>query len=110
MGDDTRSTASGGATDGLFTRVARNLLDRIGPQASGSAAAAPTTASAVRLTSRLTVADGVAISTGLRAPSRIGPMVTPSPPVIFSRLKEMLAASRFGMINRLASPFNVESG
>ncbi len=47
MGDGTRNSTSGGATDGLFTRVARNLLDRIGPQASGRAAAAPTTASAL---------------------------------------------------------------
>lgn len=44
------------------------------------------------------------------APIRIGPTVTPLPPVIFSTLNRMLAASRFGQISRLASPFSEVSG
>jgi hypothetical protein len=42
--------------------------------------------------------------TGARVPSRIGPMVTPSPAACLSRLKAMLAASSVGMMSRLASP------
>ena len=89
-------------------RMAAEMTAR--PRLQSPALAAPTTASAVRLTSRRTVAEGVAISTVFCAPSRIGPMVTPSPPVIFSRLNEMFAASRFGITSRFASPFSVESG
>ena len=62
------------------------------------------------LTIRRTVADGVRMCTGALAPSRMGPIVTPWPPVIFSTLNRMLAASRFGQISTLAAPLSVESG
>jgi len=39
------------------------------------------------LTMRLTVAEVVRMWTGLAAPSRMGPMVMPSPAAVFSRLK-----------------------
>ena len=93
----------------LSMAVDRNKVVKLG-EYGYAPAAAETTASAVRLTSRRTVAEGVAISTGLRAPRRIGPIVIPSPPVILSRLNEMFAASRFGITSRFASPFSVESG
>ena len=48
--------------------------------------------------------------TGRAAPSRIGPMVTPPPAAVLSRLKEMLAASRVGMMSRFASPFSLVRG
>ncbi len=48
--------------------------------------AASTTVSAVMLTMRRTVAVGVMTCTGRAAPSRTGPMVMPSAPVILSRL------------------------
>ncbi|MNN43257.1 hypothetical protein D3C81_1574830 [compost metagenome] len=48
--------------------------------------------------------------TGLAAPSRIGPTVTPCPPVILSRLKAMLAASSVGMTSRLALPASLVFG
>ena len=76
---------------------------RVSAFAAVSCAALPT-ASAVMLTTRRTVAEGVRMCAGRAAPSRIGPTVTPWPPVIFSTLKRMLAASRFGQISRLASP------
>src|SRR4029078_8170161 len=50
-----------------------------------------TTVSAVMLTIRRTVADGVRMFTGLATPSRIGPSVTPEPDAAFSRLNEMFA-------------------
>ena len=56
------------------------------------------------LTMRRTVADGVTMCTGRAAPSSIGPMVTPPPEAVLSRLKEMLAESSVGMIRRFASP------
>lgn len=40
MVDDRKDPPTDGIGDGLFTRVARRLLDRIGPQASGAASAA----------------------------------------------------------------------
>src|SRR6185369_2829742 len=73
-------------------------------------ALASATASAVMLTMRRTVAEGVRICTGRAAPSRIGPMVTLSEEAILSRLKEMLAASSVGITSRLASPFILEFG
>ena len=48
-------------------------------------------------TSRRTLADGVRMCTGRAAPSRIGPIVTPPPAAVFSRLKAMLAASSVGI-------------
>ena len=45
--------------------------------------------------------SGSGCAPGCAAPSRIGPTVTPSPATIFSALKVMLAASRFGMTSRL---------
>src|SRR5678815_2207314 len=48
---------------------------------------ASATASAVMLTMRRTVAEGVRIWTGRPAPSRIGPMVTFSAEATLSRLK-----------------------
>src|SRR5881628_1040352 len=71
---------------------------------------APATVTAVMLTTRRTVADGVRMCTGRAAPSRIGPMVTPPPPAVLSRLNEMFAASRFGMMRRFASPRSFELG
>ena len=91
-------------------RLARDGGRSDGAPSLQSPVPAPTTASAVRLTSRRTVAEGVEIRTVFCAPSRIGPMVTPSPPVTFSMLKEMFAASRFGITSKFAPPFSVESG
>ena len=48
--------------------------------------------------------------TGRAAPSRIGPIVMPSPAAVFSRLKAILAASSVGMIRRFASSFRRERG
>src|SRR5438034_4219221 len=62
------------------------------------------------LTTRRTVADGVRMCTGRAAPSRIGPMVTPPPEAVFSRLKAMFAASSVGITRRFASPRNRERG
>src|SRR6185503_8782092 len=56
-------------------------------------APASTTASAVMFTIRRTVAEGVTMCTARAAPSRIGPIVTPSAEVVFSRLNAMFAAS-----------------
>jgi hypothetical protein len=47
---------------------------------------ASTTHSAVMLTMRLTVADGVRICTGLAQPSSTGPIAMPLPAVVLSRL------------------------
>src|SRR5574340_831283 len=71
---------------------------------------ASTTDSAVMFTRRRTVAVGVRICTGLAEPRSIGPTVTPSPPLTLSRLNAMLAASRLGMMSRLASPLSSDSG
>jgi len=40
---------------------------------------------------------------GFRRTQQHGPIVTPSPAIIFNKLKAIFAASRFGMISRLAS-------
>src|SRR5258706_15073827 len=85
-------------------------LRRVGDSFSSPKALASTTVSAVMLTMRLTVAEEVRICTGRAAPSRIGPMVMPSPAAVFSRLKAILAASKVGMIRRLASSFKRERG
>ncbi len=61
-------------------------------------------------TSRRTVAEAVRMCAGFAAPSRIGPTVTPWPPVIFSTLNRMFAASRLGSTSRLAEPVSVVSG
>src|SRR4051794_1852753 len=74
------------------------------------AALASATVSAVMLTMRRTVADGVRMCTGLAAPSNTGPIAMPPPAAVFSRLYEMLAASMFGHTRRLASPDSVVSG
>ena len=71
---------------------------------------ASATASAVMLTRRRTVAEGVRMCTGRAAPSRIGPMVTPPPEAVFNRLNEMFAASSEGMMSRFASVVRRESG
>ena len=47
---------------------------------------ASTTHSAVMLTIRRTVADGVSTCTGLAQPSRIGPIAMPLPAAVLSRL------------------------
>ena len=62
------------------------------------------------LTTRRTVADGARMCAGKAAPSRIGPTVTPWPPVTFSTLNRMFAASMFGSTSRLAAPLSVLSG
>ncbi|MFM2347731.1 MAG: hypothetical protein RL654_2484 [Pseudomonadota bacterium] len=49
-------------------------------------ALASATVSAVMLTMRRTVAEGVSTCTGLAAPSSTGPMAMPPPAVVFSRL------------------------
>ena len=51
---------------------------------------------------RRTVDDGVRMCAVAAAPSKIGPIVMPSPPVTFSTLNSMLAASRLGQIRMLA--------
>src|SRR6185437_8242837 len=73
-------------------------------------ACASTTASAVMLMMRRTVAVGVRMCTGFAAPRRMGPTVMPQPPTVFSRLKEMFAASSVGMTRRFASPFRRDCG
>src|SRR6185436_7750066 len=73
-------------------------------------ALASATESAVMLTMRRTVAEGVRMCTGRAVPRRIGPMVTLSADATFSRLKEMLAASMVGITSRFASPFSFELG
>src|SRR3954468_5839328 len=73
-------------------------------------ALASATASAVMLTMRRTVAEGVRMCTGRAAPSRIGPTVTPPPAAVLRRLNEMLAASSVGMMSRFASPRSLEFG
>ena len=78
--------------------------------ATGAGREQSTTVSAVMLTMRRTVADGVRMCTGLATPSRIGPSVTPPPAAAFSRLNAMFAASSVGMISRFASPFSRELG
>ena len=50
------------------------------------AALASATVSAVMLTMRRTVADGVRMCTGLAAPSSTGPIAMPPPAAVFSRL------------------------
>ena len=50
------------------------------------AAFASATVSAVMLTMRRTVADGVRMCTGLAAPSNTGPIAIPPPAAVFSRL------------------------
>ena len=47
---------------------------------------------------------------GAFTPSRIGPTVTPWPPVTLSTLNRMFAASRFGSTSRFALPVSGESG
>ena len=79
-------------------------------QPAGLLSAASATASAVMLTMRRTVALGVKMCTGRAAPSSTGPTVTPWPPVIFSTLKRMLAASKFGSTSKFAAPLSVVSG
>ena len=59
---------------------------------------------------RRVVAVGVKIWTGLAAPKRIGPIVTLLPEVAFNKLNEILAASKFGIINRFAEPLKRELG
>ena len=56
------------------------------------------------LTMRRTVALGLRMCTGLVAPSRIGPTVTPLPAATFSTLNRMLAASSDGITKRFALP------
>ena len=66
--------------DRTFTVGSRKRLPGL-PQSSDvcRSTLASTTVSAVMLTMRRTVADGVRMCTGCAAPSRIGPIVTPSP-------------------------------
>src|SRR5689334_7347861 len=59
--------------------------------------AASTVASAVMLTMRRTVDDGVRMCTGCAAPSRMPPTVMPPPAAMRNRLYEMFAASTFGI-------------
>ena len=51
-----------------------------------SAAFASVTVSAVMLTMRRTVVDGVRMCTGAAAPNKIGPTATLLPAAVFSRL------------------------
>jgi hypothetical protein len=62
------------------------------------------------LTMRRTVADDVRMCAGAFTSSRIGPTVTPWPPVIFSTLNRMFAASSLGNTSTLALPVKTESG
>ena len=71
---------------------------------------ASTTVSAVMLTMRRTVADGVRMCAGFATPSSIGPSVTPEPAATLSRLNAMFAASTVGMMRRLASPLQPRIG
>src|SRR5262245_56112772 len=73
-------------------------------------ALASATVTAVMLTSRRTVADGVRMCTGLPAPNRTGPIAIPPPAACFNKLYAMLALSMFGSTSRLASPLSVERG
>src|SRR5437667_12400106 len=66
-------------------------------------AAALATASAVMFTTRRTVAEVVRMWAEAAVPSRMGPTVTPWPPVILSTLKRMLDESRLRQIRLLAS-------
>src|SRR5204862_2414201 len=79
-------------------------------QRAQRAALASATVSAVMLTMRRTVADGVRMCTGLAAPSKTGPIAMPPPAACLSRLYEMFAASMFGSTSRLASPVSVLPG
>src|SRR4051812_45930945 len=78
------------------------------PLVPASYSCASTTASAVMLMMRRTVALGVRMCTGRAAPRSIGPTVMPAPPTTFSMLNAMLAASSDGMTSRFASPFSFE--
>src|SRR5574337_1916167 len=104
-----RQTAPGSQSD---PRGRRKVQADARAQSSRAwrSSAASTTARAVMFTSRRTVAEGVRMCTAFAAPSRMGPMDTPSPLAVFTKLKAMLAASRFGITIRLASPLRVESG
>ena len=53
--------------------------------------------------------DGVTICATLLTPSNVGPIAKP-PPSAFTMLKAMLAASRLGMISKLALPWSCEFG
>src|SRR5450759_3868129 len=75
------------------TQVGGSCASRTRQLYWASRALASTTASAVMLTMRLTVAVGVKICADLATPRRMGPTVTLSPSAL-SKLKEMLAASR----------------
>src|SRR5260221_3055685 len=95
---------------GADEQVVKAVAHAVRPADCFSCSCASSTASAVMLMMRRTVAVGVRMCTGLAAPSRIGPTVMPAPPTTFSRLNEMLAASSVGMMRRLASPLRREFG
>lgn len=64
----------------------RSTRKRPTPGSNQREALASATVSAVMLTMRLTVADGVRMCAGLAAPSRTGPMAMPPPAADLSRL------------------------
>ena len=93
-------------------QVRRHLIEGIAVGAHPRASArrwASTTLSAVMLTMPRAVTDGVRTCAGRAVPSSIGPTCSPSA-AVFSRLKAMLAASRFGRSAGWPHPSAASSG